>query len=141
MEYFLGSAVTLLAMFITTRLILPRNKKNIRSPFRYRQSQIFETVKPLLPLIDFIEKPRVKRQSSNHVDKVNIRVIIVDSLAYWVKDNIFYVADIDGMDIQKDTARIVDTIHMDKVQLDKMLFIMDQLRDGKDNDSGSSGNR
>jgi hypothetical protein len=29
---------------------------------------------------------------------------------------------------------------MDRVQLDKMLFIMDQLRDGKKDDSGSSGN-
>ena len=141
MEYFLGSVITLLAMFITTRLILPRSKQNIPSPFRYRQSHIFEIVKPLLPLIDFIERPKARRQSSEHVDKVNIRVIIVDSLAYWVKDNIFYVADIDGMEIQKDTARVVDTIHMDKVQLDKMLFIMDQLRDGKDNDSGSSRNK
>jgi hypothetical protein len=30
---------------------------------------------------------------------------------------------------------------MDKVQLDKMLFIMDQLRDGKQNDSGDSRNQ
>ncbi len=141
MEYFLGSAITMLAMFFTTRFVFPRTKKYRTSRFRYSQTQIFETVKPLLPLLDFVEKPRVKRQSTNHVDKVNIRVIIVDSLAYWVKDNTFYVADIDGMEIQKDTARIVDTIHMDKVQLDKMLFIMDQLRDGKDNDSGSSGNK
>jgi hypothetical protein len=29
---------------------------------------------------------------------------------------------------------------MDKVQLDKMLFIMDRLRDGKNDDSGSTGN-
>jgi hypothetical protein len=30
---------------------------------------------------------------------------------------------------------------MDKVQFDKMLFIIDQLRDGKDNDSSSSGDK
>ena len=52
----------------------------------------------------------------------------------------FYMADIFQNDIQKDTARVVDTIGMDKVQLDKMLFIMDQLREGKNNDSGSTGN-
>jgi hypothetical protein len=28
---------------------------------------------------------------------------------------------------------------MDKVQLDKMLFIMDKLREGLSNDSGDSG--
>lgn len=141
MEYFLGSLTTILVLVFSAYLFKPNSYKKGASTFRYRQSQIFETVKPLLPLIDFIEKPKVKRQSSSHQDKVNIRVIIMDSLAYWVKDNIFYVADIDGMDIKKETARIVDTIHMDKVQLDKMLFIMDQLRDGKENDSGSSGNK
>ena len=141
MQYFLGSLTTIMVLVFSAYLFKPNSYKKRSSAFRYRQSQIFETVKPLLPLIDFIEKPRVKRQSSSHQDKVNIRVIIMDSLAYWVKDNIFYVADIDGMDIKKETARIVDTIHMDKVQLDKMLFIMDQLRDGKENDSGSSGDK
>jgi len=128
-------------MVVSVYAMRPEKYTKRVSNFRYSQSQIFETVKPLLPLLDFVEKPRIKRQSSVHVDKVNIRVIIMDNLAYWVKDNIFYVADMDGMDIQKDTARIVDTIHMDKVQLDKMLFIMDQLRDGKDDDSGSSRNK
>jgi hypothetical protein len=42
--------------------------------------------------------------------------------------------------VDKETTRRVDTMGMDKVELDKMLFIMDQLRDGKINDSGSSGN-
>ena len=141
MEYFLGSLTTILIIVVSVYVMRPEKYTKKISNFRYSQSQIFETVKPLLPLLDFIEKPRTKRQSSVHVDKVNIRVIIMDNLAYWVKDNIFYVADMDGMDIQKDTARIVDTIHMDKVQLDKMLFVMDQLRDGKDDDSGSSRNK
>jgi hypothetical protein len=30
---------------------------------------------------------------------------------------------------------------MDSVELDKMLFIMDRLREGLDNDSGSTGNK
>lgn len=60
--------------------------------------------------------------------------------AYWIKDNAFYEADLDGKNIDKESARIVDTMQMDKVQLDKMLFIMDQLRDGKSDDSGNPGN-
>ena len=42
--------------------------------------------------------------------------------------------------ISKDSAIQVDTIHMDKVQLDKMLFIMDRLREGINDDSRGSGN-
>ena len=41
--------------------------------------------------------------------------------------------------VDKDTTSVVDTMGMNKVQLDKMLFIIDQLRDGKQHDSGSSG--
>lgn len=73
--------------------------------------------------------------------KTNIKVIIVDGQAYWIKDNSFFVADLEGKNVDGSTARIVDTIHMDKVQLDKMLFIMDKLRDGKSHDSGSTGDK
>ena len=41
--------------------------------------------------------------------------------------------------INNDMVQEVDTITMDKVQLEQMLFIMDKLREGIDNDSGSSG--
>ncbi len=80
-------------------------------------------------------------QSSKHDEKVNIRVVILDNKAYFVKDGGFYCADVDGDSIDKQSATVVDTMGMDKVQLDKMLFIMDQLRDGKKNDSGDSRNQ
>ena len=37
---------------------------------------------------------------------------------------------VDG-DIDKDNAQVVDTMGMSKVELDKMLFIIDQLRKGE----------
>ena len=79
-------------------------------------------------------------QSSNHYKKTNIRVIILDKKAYFIKDGGFYSAEMDGDLVDKQTATLVDTMGMDKIQLDKMLFIMDQLRDGENNDSGYSGN-
>ena len=80
-------------------------------------------------------------QSKKHYDKTNIKVIILDNQAYWIKDNIFYKAPIDGQSIDKESAEEVDTIHMDKVQLDKMLFIMDKLREGINDDSRGSGDK
>lgn len=79
-------------------------------------------------------------QSRMHYDKTNIKVIILDNNAYWIKDNIFYKAPLINELIDKDSAEQVDTIHMDKVQLDKMLFIMDRLREGISDDSRGSGN-
>jgi hypothetical protein len=139
MEYFLGSAITMIAMFVTTRLISSTqvNKKNDIP--RYSQSHIHMLILPLLPEIRQYKK-RAITQSSKHEEKINIRVVILDNKAYFVKNGTFYCADMHGTEIDKASATLVDTIGMDKVQLDKMLFIMDQLRDGKRNDSGDSGN-
>lgn len=82
-----------------------------------------------------------KTQSTKHYDKTNIKVIIVDNNAYWIKDNIFYKAPLVNELIDKDSAEQVDTISMDKVQLDKMLFIMDKLREGINDDSRGSGDK
>ena len=97
----------------------------------------------ILPLVPEIKnyKKRMITQSSKHEEKVNIKVVIFDNKAYFVKDGTFYCAEMDGKNIDSSTATLVDTIGMDKIQLDKMLFIMDQLRDGKTDDSGSSGNK
>ena len=82
-----------------------------------------------------------KTQSTNHYDRTNVKVIILDNQAYWIKDNIFYKAPLVGQSIDKDLAEEVDTISMDKVQLDKMLFIMDKLREGITDDSRGSGDK
>ena len=141
MQYFLGSLTTLIIIAIVSYVLKPSKSPSPKSLIRYSQSHIFEIVKPLLPLVSFLDRPPVKRQSTVHEDRTHVKVIILDNQAYWIRDNMFYMADIFENDIQKDTARVVDTMGMDKVQLDKMLFIMDQLREGKTNDSGSSGNK
>jgi hypothetical protein len=88
----------------------------------------------------YIEKINKKSQSKIRKEKENVKVIIVEDTAYWIKDNAFYTAPMVNNLISKDSAIQVDTIHMDKVQLDKMLFIMDRLREGINDDSRGSGN-
>jgi hypothetical protein len=140
MEYFLGSVLTMIAMFITTRLISFENTKVKDIPFRYSQSHIHETISPLIPDLVYYKK-EIIRQSSKQEERTNIKVVIFDNKAYFVKDGTFYCAEMHGTEIDGANATLVDTMGMDKVQLDKMLFIMDQLRDGKKNDSGNSGNQ
>jgi hypothetical protein len=65
---------------------------------------------------------------------------MIENSAYWVKDNVFYMADLVSGEVNPETTRVVDTMGMDSVELDKMLFIMDRLREGLDNDSGGTGN-
>jgi hypothetical protein len=69
-----------------------------------------------------------------------IKIIVIENKAYWVKDNIFYFADTNNGDIVDVTAKPVDISSMSKKDMDKMLFILDNLRKGKKDDSGSTGN-
>lgn len=88
----------------------------------------------------YSRKLKTKTQSKSHQEGTNIRVIIVDEQAYWIKDNIFYRAPLVNNLVDKDSAERVDTSDMDRVQLDKMLFILDKLREGVSDDSRGSGN-
>ena len=139
MEYLLGSLTTFILITMMSKKMLKDKDLKVKQAFMYRQSHIFDLVKPLLPPKSSL-RPERKSQSINHENKTNVKVIIMGSQAFWIKDNMFYMADMDGQIIDKETTRRVDTMGMDKVELDKMLFIMDQLRDGKLNDSGNSGN-
>ncbi len=134
MEYLIGSLSTFIILGLMSKKML--KGKNNKISLSYRQSHIFDIVKPLLPPV---KKPEVKTQSKAYEDKINVKVIIMYNQAFWIKDNVFYMADMKEGYVDKETTRRVDTMGMDKVELDKMLFIMDQLRDGKINDSGSSG--
>lgn len=88
----------------------------------------------------YARKFNTKSQSKNQYNKTNIKVIIVDGQAYWIKDNIFYKAPLVDHLIDKESATQVDTTEMNKVQLDQMLFILDKLKEGVDDDSGRSRN-
>jgi len=138
MQYLTGSLITLVSILLCMKFFLKEDVSIKNKKITYSQSHIFEIVKPLLPFNINMSRKKIKRQSKIHEDKTRVKVIIMDNQAYWIKNNLFYTADIEDNNIEKDTARVVDTIHMDKVQLDKMLFIMDQLRDGEENDSGDS---
>ena len=127
-------------MYVTTRLIA-YNKlyKRVDIP-RYSQSHIHMLILPLLPEIRKYKKKTIT-QSSKHEEKTNVKVVIMDNKAYFIKNGTFYCADMHGTEIDGANATSVDTMAMDKVQLDKMLFIMDQLRDGNRDDSGDSRNQ
>jgi hypothetical protein len=82
-----------------------------------------------------------KFELENGEIKKNLRVIFTEEeKAYWVDNNIFYVSNIINGHPDFDNAEKVDTKNMSKEELDKMLFILDNLRRGDHNERGSSGN-
>jgi hypothetical protein len=138
MEYFLAIGLTLLAAWSIIRLNGYKVSKTLTN-IKYRQSDIHESIRTLIPK-KLNNKEKIESQSAKHAANTMIKIIVIDSKAYWVKDNVFYSADTDNGDIVSPTAEPVDISTMSKKDIDKMLFILDNLRKGIQNDSGSSGN-
>ncbi|NDB82079.1 MAG: hypothetical protein EB127_04960 [Alphaproteobacteria bacterium] len=140
MKYYIGFLFAFLLVYIVSKLQI---KYNIFNEFNEinRQTQSHKLfIRSALDKQISSEKVRVETQAQKHEKKTRIKVIIMDDQAYWVKDNVFYTADMSGEIVDKETTRVVDTMTMSKVQLDKMVFIMDRLREGIFDDSGSAGN-
>lgn len=138
MEYFLAIGLTLLAAWSIIRLNGYKVSKTLTN-IKYRQSDIHESIRTFVPK-KLNNKEKIESQSAKHAANTMIKIIVIDNKAYWVKDNVFYSADTDNGDIISPTAEPVDISTMSKKDIDKMLFILDNLRKGIQNDSGSSGN-
>jgi hypothetical protein len=132
-----GLALTLFSYIVVN---VVKNKKKNTSKVMHRQSDVHKLLKYFFS-IPLYNNENNFSQLTKHKQKGIIKVIVLGNQAYWVSNNIFYVADaIDGK-VQKHTAKPVDIEGLPKVDLDKMLFILDSLRDGKRDDSGSTGNK
>ena len=120
-------------------IVAVKRRKKYFAKIVYTQSDIHQIVKNFLPK-DLFEVPKLISQARKHVRKNTVRVLIIEDQAYWVHDNMFYVADtVDGL-VNPETVRPVDTNNMSKRDIDKMLFILDSLRNGNSDDSSSAWN-
>lgn len=128
-NFVLGVLISFIIMLFFSAYIFVK-RKQIEPIFsiRYSQSDIHGLIKPLLPTISSSITSMTKRQSVNHINQTHMKVIITKGMAYWIKDNTFYTARVLDGEIDKENAQVVDTMGMDKVELDKMMFIIDQLR-------------
>ena len=132
-----------LTLFLSWSIINTLNKKRIKflKKTKYRQSHIYEITKNIIPQQKF-NKPKVISQSQKHVQKNMLRVIITEGKAYWILDNVFYSAIAVNGRVNEDTVKPLNFENMSKKELDKMLSILDDLKQGVElNDSGSAGNQ
>jgi hypothetical protein len=139
MEYLLIVGLTFV---VSWSIIKISNKKRgiFLSKIRYRQSNIYEMVKDVIPK-EMFDKPKVITQSQKHVQKNMLKVVITEGRAYWILDNVFYTANAINGRVDESTVKPLDIENLSKKDLDKMLSILDDLRKGMEsNDSGSSGN-
>jgi hypothetical protein len=135
-QYFIAVGLTL----CLTSYILYKGRKTKAFPgMVYSQSNIHLMIKDFLPKTLY-ERPRQQSQSLKHVEKNTVKVIFIEDKAYWVNNNIFYCAEAIGGNVNIDTTEPIDTSSMSKKDIDKMLFILDNLKNGSNDDSSSTGN-
>ena len=142
MEYFIGSVSTLIVVYFISKLYRTEKSKLKPIVIHNSQSKAYELIKPIAPLIKMIQKEfrELVSQAKIHYDKTHIRVLMAKDNAYWIKDNVFYTADIVNGEIVESSTRQVDTMTMDDVQLKEISEIVDILREGRHDDYRSSGN-
>ena len=138
MEYFLSISLTLLLSWSIIKLNGYKVSKTLKG-VKYTQSDIHESIRAFIPK-KINNKKKIESQSAKHAANTMVKIIVIEDKAYWVKDNIFYFADALDGDIVSPTAKPVDIESMSKQDINKMLFILDNLREGIQNDSGGTGN-
>jgi hypothetical protein len=140
-EYFLGSIVTFLLIIVATRLLRVERESFVNPIFlKYSQSYAHDLMVPYLPTNQELRLLQSRpTQSKKHDKGSHVRVLISQDKAYWIKNNAFYTAEVEHGEVIKETTRQVDTMGMDSVQLKEMVFIVEQLTRGIENDSSNTG--
>ena len=140
MEYLLVIGLTL--MFYWSIIKISNKRRMIfLNKNKYRQSSIYEMVKDVVPKQRF-DKPKVITQSQRHIQKNMLRVVIADGSAYWILNNVFYTANAINGRVDEETIKPLGIENMPTKELDKMLSILDDLKQGVGpNDSSSTGNK
>jgi hypothetical protein len=137
MEFLLGTVFAFLAIFFTRKFILTQDliRETYVNSVVYRQSHI----KLLTQVADqyFFMPPPLATQARKILEKSQIRIIFSENRAYWIKNNMFLQADLVDGEVDDSTTKVVDTMTMDKVELDKMIFIVQKLTEGITNDGGN----
>lgn len=118
------------------------NTKSIMPKIFLSQAYVYNLIKPALPVLEIISKQdAVQSQSSKHEESKFTKVLVLEDTAYWISNNQVFSAEILNNHIDPESASAVDIMGMDKIQLDKMIFIIDKLTEGMNNDRSDSGNK
>ena len=137
MEYLLIIGLTSLTVWSIIK-ISNKNRITFLTNIKYRQSDMHEIIKDVLPKQRF-DKPKAITQSQKHIQKNMLRVVITGGKAYWILNNVFYTANAIGGRVDEQTIKILNFENMSKKELDKMLSILDDLKQGTaQNDSGGT---
>jgi len=128
MEYAIPVLLTFIAVLGIIKIAEKYRWKDFNK-ISYSQSYMHYRLRSFIPKNTTVRE-KIPSQIDQHIQKNMVKIVVIDGSAYWVADNIFYVADMQNGSVLSDTVRQIDTVNMSKEELDKMLVILDNLKDG-----------
>jgi hypothetical protein len=141
MEFFIGAATTLACVIILNKFANSAIKEVSKMPLiTDTQSKRYEILKPAYDILAAITPQKeIDTQATRFFDSLYVRVAMVGDKAYWISDNALFETDIVDGDFEKENGKKVDTMTMDKVELDKIMYIVQQLTEDDKHDRGYPG--
>ena len=130
------AVLTMLGYWAILNVVKRRNKKSF-SMVIGSQMDIHNLTKSFLNKPFNTTKQKVS-QMRKHEHANRIDILVLEDRAYWISNNVFYSGDIVDGHIDHDTTKPINTENMKKEEIDKMLFIIDNLKNGNDDDFGGT---
>ncbi len=128
-----------LAVFSSILIIIGKKERRSFNKTLYRQSDMHNMLKEFF-FRDIFDNKAASSQSKIWKEKKTTKFLVIDQKAYWVSNNMFYVGDADNGRVRPETGKPIDISTMSPKEVNKMLFILDNLNGGRRNDSGGAGN-
>ena len=138
MEVVLVVGLTL-ALFSSILIVMNKKEKQSFNKTLYRQSDMHNMLKEFF-FKDIFDNKAASSQSKIWKEKKTTKFLVIDQKAYWVSNNMFYVGDTANGQVRPETGKPIDISTMSPKEVNKMLFILDNLNGGRRNDSGGAGN-
>lgn len=136
MEYLLISLI-IIPIFMLYKIINKSKKIKVRKVIFTSQSRTIEMMNQLYDNEQEALKKYSNKQSIKFFNKVHPRILILDNHGYWIQNNAVYRAEFTGNGIDHNTTVQLDTMTMDDVELKKLIFIIEQLTEGLNNEDSS----
>jgi hypothetical protein len=141
MDFFLGFLVTIVTIFVMARQFSKQGNLVNNIKIKFSQSAKFEMIKySYEPYLLTFSQVR-ETQATIFKKKHTVKLLILEDKAYWIANNGLTSADLSNGEVVMESAKIVDTISMNDVELKKIMFVIEQLTEGNDNDLGDPGNK
>jgi hypothetical protein len=128
-EYFAGAFIAISVWIVASRVLQNKISKQKMKRVVYRQSHLFEIIKPAIPFMP-VKIEKIDTQASKHQESHMMRFLFLNGKAYWIANNAVFVAEIDDQGIVEESKKVVDTMAMDDVQLKEIEFIVNKLTEG-----------